>query len=71
VGADQPLGRIARRPELLEEARRVLGRNRRGRGVRGRVGGGLRLGWRREVGWGCGRLVQWGGLPASTWGTGR
>jgi hypothetical protein len=64
VSADQPLGCIPGSPELLEEAGRILGRNRR-------VGRRIGRRWRREVGWGCGRLVQWGGLPASTWGTGR
>ena len=66
VRANETLYRILRRPELPEEARRILGRN-------ARVGRVIGRGRRRILGGGCGRLrlVQWGGLPASTWGTGR
>ena len=66
VGTNEALDRILRCPELLEQARRILRRDLR---IGRRPGGGRR----RIVGGGCGRLrlVQWGGLPASTWGTGR
>ena len=57
---------VPRRAELLEQPRRILRRVGR---IRRRFGRGRK----RIFGGGCGRLrlVQWGGLPASTWGTGR
>jgi len=66
VGTNEAPCRILRGPELLKEPGRILGRDRR-------IGRRLGRGRRRIVGGGCGRLrlVQWGGLPASTWGTGR
>lgn len=66
VGTNEALCRILRGPELLEEPWRILGRD-------GRVGCVIGRGRRRILGGGCGRLrlVQWGGLPVSTWGTGR
>jgi hypothetical protein len=66
VGTDEALEGVLRGPELLEKARRILRRVGR---IRRRLGRGRG----RIVGGGCGRLrlVQWGGLPASTWGTGR
>ena len=66
VRTNETLSRILRGPELREEARRILGRN-------ARIGRVIGRGRRWILGGGCGRLrlVQWGGLPASTWGTGR
>ena len=66
VGTDEALDRILRCPELLEQARWI-------RRWDLRIGRLLGRGRKRILGGGCGRLrlVQWGGLPASTWGTGR